>query len=654
MFEENWDGFESEEGEKTAPTAAEQAAAPAAKKRRREAEVSADCGEKKQQEEEEEEERVVNGLTREQEHAALVRVAAALAGSATGAAVAYAGDAERRFVAAVLRCCRSVAAEDEPTRSRIAVAARSDSDAGSSSAEPLAVRVQAVLDAAAQRHEHAHDTFRRVTVLLAATPAPALAAAAPALARVPCVLCEDGAWRPLAACLYCDDEACAALWERVVGDSGTGTGSKKDSDAAGGARHLFGRSAWARGGLPRHRCAALWRCAGAAFVSDRFERRVGARRDAADDADLMAFLRLHSDRVQQLVRATRRATYDLLAASGAAARLARLRVVRCRSFRVHDVLRSPIPPGSSSSSSSSSNSSSSVSSSASTGAATERAFEVAAVAALCREGDGDVLCYASTLPAPLVPAAVLLEATKVLSVNARHASQRVWRLLVALAGSRDRADACRRAHAPLPPREPRWALCDAHVRGTASLTVLEPVAALDRAAAFLGAAGAAACARAGWDVCVYNGPFARAGATHLTADAALADGDGSDSAVIARVGRLGEEAAHSFLCRQYADVAGARVVWPSEETEGGLPYDLFVSLPDGTTHYYEVKATAVCCCSPSLPPTHTLSLTAGFLFTLMGHLARWNGSRRRSCRSPSAPGSGTLRADTKARTTSSA
>ena len=421
MFEENWDGFGSED-EKTSPkTEEERVAAPAAKKRRRDDDTSVEGKnegkkeEEEQQEKEEEEEWTVNGLTREQEHAALVRVAAALAASASGATVAYTGDAERRFVAAVLRCCRSVAAEDEPTRSRIAVAARSDADTADRGA-PLAVRVQGVLDAAARTHERAHDTFRRVTALLAATPVRALAAAAPALARVRCVLCEDGAWRPLAACLYCDDDACAALWERVQASTSTTT---SESGAA-----LFGRSAWALGGLQRHRCAALWRHAGARFVSDLFERRVGDRRDAADDYDLMAFLRLHSDRIQQHVRATRRATYDLLAATGVAARLCNLRIVRCTSFRVHEVFRGT-------------NNSTSTS-------VGERAFEVeGAVAALCRERDGDVLCYASTLPAPLVPAAVLLEATKALSATARHASQRVWRVLVALAASRDRADACR-------------------------------------------------------------------------------------------------------------------------------------------------------------------------------------------------------------------
>ena len=585
MFEENWDGFGSED-EKTSPkTEEERVAAPAAKKRRRDDDTSVEGKnegkkEEEEQQEKEEEEWTVNGLTREQEHAALVRVAAALAASASGATVAYTGDAERRFVAAVLRCCRSVAAEDEPTRSRIAVAARSDADTADRGA-PLAVRVQGVLDAAARTHERAHDTFRRVTALLAATPVRALAAAAPALARVRCVLCEDGAWRPLAACLYCDDDACAALWERVQASTSTTT---SESGAA-----LFGRSAWALGGLQRHRCAALWRHAGARFVSDLFERRVGDRRDAADDYDLMAFLRLHSDRIQQHVRATRRATYDLLAATGVAARLCNLRIVRCTSFRVHEVFRGT-------------NNSTSTS-------VGERAFEVeGAVAALCRERDGDVLCYASTLPAPLVPAAVLLEATKALSATARHASQRVWRVLVALAASRDRADACRRAHGTLPPHEPRWALCDTHVRGVGSVTALEPVAALDTAAAFLGAGGAAACARAGWDVCVYNGMFQRPGATHLAPDAAL----DADAAVVEGIGRAGEEAAHAFLCRQYAAVPGARVVWASEETEGGFPYDLFVTLADGTTHYYEVKATAVCVASlSSLVHSHSLAVCIG-------------------------------------------
>lgn len=212
------------------------------------------------------------------------------------------------------------------------------------------------------------------------------------------------------------------------------------------------------------------------------------------------------------------------------------------------------------------------------------------MAAICREKDEDVLFYASGLPKPLVPAALLLEATKVFSVNARRASQRLWRVLVALAASRDRADALRRAHGTLPPREPRWALCDAHVQGTSSVTVLEPVAALDGAAAFLGAAGTTACARAGWDVCVYNGAFQRAGTAHLAPDPALP----ADEALVEGIGRAGEEAAYHYLRRQCADVPGARVVWPSEETEGGLPYDLFVTLPDGTIHYYEVKSTAVC------------------------------------------------------------
>eukprot|EP00727_Mastigamoeba_balamuthi_P000460 m51a1_g10410 hypothetical protein (615) ;mRNA; f:63399-65384 len=66
--------------------------------------------------------------------------------------------------------------------------------------------------------------------------------------------------------------------------------------------------------------------------------------------------------------------------------------------------------------------------------------------------------------------------------------------------------------------------------------------------------------------------------------------DGGANARNLETGLLGEQIAYKWLREQHG-APGTRVVWTNERTDSGLPYDAFVTLPNGETHYYEVKST---------------------------------------------------------------
>jgi hypothetical protein len=55
-----------------------------------------------------------------------------------------------------------------------------------------------------------------------------------------------------------------------------------------------------------------------------------------------------------------------------------------------------------------------------------------------------------------------------------------------------------------------------------------------------------------------------------------------------RTGRLGEAAVHQYLVGQ---LGSSNVKWVNQESETGLPYDIVITLDDGSAEYVEVKAT---------------------------------------------------------------
>ena len=554
MFEENWDSFGTEESSGTAkeedrlPEGIEgyddrgyRVGERAAKKRRRDEE------DEEEMEVKTEEEWQSNGLTFEQERELLMKISTAYAGSGAIGHVSYACEAEKRFISQILNSCRSVKFEDEPSRKHFVINRVIMKDEN-----PL----KGVLMEAKRMKEKPQDTFRRV---VAALRGPRVSATM--MNGVSCILCDDMTWQPLEQCVFCDDEACAELWLQ--------TETAK-------TLKLFGKSEWSRCGMARHSCTAMWRSLGAKFVSDYFKRNVGERTDAAEDYDLMAFLKLNSDRIQQYMRETRKPLYDSLMGDPTfLSKLNRLKIVRCSSIRVHYMY----------------NSTGRWPKTAAAAVAADgetKAFPVQAMASF--NGDGDTLCYMGLLPKPIIHSAVLLELTKLFSINCVHQSQRLWRLFVSLARSRENPTVFRHVSPHLPINERKWDLCAANVSRVSSITALEPISTFNSATAFIGSRAASDCAKSGWDITVYNGMFHNPQKTSFSGYPKHVESSVGPS--IEEVGRIGEQAAYNYLVEQYASNPAAKVVWPSEEVEGGLPYDLFVTFPGGV-HYYEVKATTV-------------------------------------------------------------
>ena len=282
------------------------------------------------------------------------------------------------------------------------------------------------------------------------------------------------------------------------------------------------------------------------------------------------FLSRHSEALQRYIMFARPAAYQELTTVGSPAstlfskRLSRLRVVRCTPYlHIQRSLR----------------------------VSAQRSRQLTPPTPCAALLTGDTLYFWGAVPAPAVPVALFSEMSRVFSLDGSHVTG-IAGLLTELASGNDSPDAlsgvpqlpsmnvspwrpCAKSCAPLKENNNN-SNCVASVA-----TLVAPVVPMDTTLALMGSARAEAKLPL-YNVSVYTlrggpKPFNPEGKLHKDENVA--------------VGRLGEEVAYRFLLEQNAG-SGAKVTWPNETVDGGLPYDLFVTYAGGEVQYYEVKATS--------------------------------------------------------------